>query len=111
MSNDLKEFTYINELMDLYGPLLTDKQRSILIKYYEFNLSLSEISEELNITRSAVSDTLEHAKEKLISYENKLKLNEKQCRIKEIIKNSSLNEKEKNEILKELTYGIWSITR
>lgn len=106
MSNGLKEFTYINNLMDLYGPLLTEKQRSILVKYYEFNLSLSEISEELNITRSAVSDALEHAKEKLLYYENKLKLNQKQHRIKEIIEKSTLDEKDKIEILKELTYGI-----
>ena len=106
MSDNLEEFTYINELLDLYGPLLTKKQFDVLAKYYQYNLSLSEIAIELNITRSAVGDTLEHAKEKLIQYENKLKLLQKSNKIIQLVKNSKLSEEEKNEILKEFTYGI-----
>lgn len=111
MNNSIKEFTYFNELLDLYKNLLTPKQRDVLVRYYEYNLSLSEISEELNITRSAVSDAIEHAKEKIINYEKSLKLNEKIHKIIDIVDKSNLSKEEKNEIIKELTDGIWGITR
>ena len=42
----------------------------------------------------------------LNEYENKLKLLQKSNKIIQLVKNSKLSEKEKNEILKEFTYGI-----
>ena len=38
-------------LLDFYGPVLTDKQRVILTEYYDEDLSLAEIAENLGITR------------------------------------------------------------
>lgn len=94
----IEEYNYINELLDLYGNLLTDKQKEVLEKYYSYNLSLSEISEELNISRGAVSDLLNHAKSNLISYENALKLNEKIKNIEKL----NIDEEIKEKIIKEL---------
>lgn len=94
----IEEYNYINELLDLYGNLLTDKQKEVLEKYYSYNLSLSEISEELNISRGAVSDLLNHAKSNLISYENALKLNEKIKNIEKL----DIDEEIKEKIIKEL---------
>ena len=37
-------------LLDFYGPVLTDKQRVILTEYYDEDLSLAEIAENLGIT-------------------------------------------------------------
>lgn len=61
-------------LIDFYGPLLTDKQQYVLNLYYENDLSLSEIAEELNITRQAVFDILKRAEYSLLEYEKKLGL-------------------------------------
>ena len=36
-------------LLDFYGPVLTDKQRVILTEYYDEDLSLAEIAENLGI--------------------------------------------------------------
>lgn len=72
--NNLDLRDYINELYDLYGQLLTKKQQDIIEKYYFYNLSLKEISEELNISRTAVLDSLRHACDNLIYYEEKIKL-------------------------------------
>ena len=72
--NELEEFNKINKLLDYYGNLLTKKQFLIMKDYYSFNLSLSEIAEEQNITRSAVLDAINHSKEKLFYYEEKLGL-------------------------------------
>lgn len=75
---------YIIELYDLYGSLLTNKQKDMFEKYYFYNLSLTEISEEVNVSRTAVSDALSHAVNNLIDYENKLNLFKKVKKIKNL---------------------------
>ena len=47
-------------LLDFYGPVLTDKQRVILTEYYNEDLSLAEIAENLGITRQGVRDAIKH---------------------------------------------------
>ena len=48
----------IGMLLDIYGELLTEKQQDILDLYYNNNLSLAEIADEVNITRQAVRDSI-----------------------------------------------------
>ena len=88
----MEELVHYTLLYDIYGSLLTDKQKSIMEKYYSFNLSLKEISDELNISRAAVLDAIEHATKKLEEFEKKLKLNERNQRIVKKIQDSSLSE-------------------
>ena len=45
-------------LFDLYSPLLSPRQRDVLDLYYNDDLSLSEISEDLGITRQGVRKLL-----------------------------------------------------
>ena len=59
-------------LLDLYGNLLTDTQKDTTSLYYDQNLSLSEIAEELAITRQGVRKNLNLAEEKLLDLEEKL---------------------------------------
>jgi len=103
---ELEEFNYVNSLYDLYRLLFTKKQILIMDNYYKYNLSLSEIANSLNISRSAVSDAITHSKEKLLDFENKLHLYSKNTKIKKILENSSIDDKIKKEILEELYYGI-----
>ena len=72
-------------LFDYYEELLTDSQKKYFIDYYFNNLSLAEISENENVSRNAVSKDLKLTKEKLISYEEKLKLYEKDKKIRKVI--------------------------
>lgn len=67
----------LNELFDLYGVLLSDKQKLYFELYYLEDYSLQEISELYQVSRNAVFDLLKKAEEHLLDYELKLKLKEK----------------------------------
>ncbi|SHJ05089.1 YlxM family DNA-binding protein [Lutispora thermophila] len=72
-------------LFDFYGQLLTDKQRDIMEMYYTDDLSLSEISEQIGISRQGVYDTLKRAEATLIEYESRLGLVDKFLQHKSIL--------------------------
>ena len=55
-------------LLDFYGPVLTDKQRVILTEYYDEDLSLAEIAENLGITRQGVRDAIKHGEARSTSW-------------------------------------------
>ena len=84
-------------LYDYYGELLTDKQKKYFIDYYFENLSLSEMSENYEISRNAIHKNLKETEKKLLYYEKVLKLYEKNKKIKKIINN--LDDDLKNKLL------------
>ena len=59
----------ISILCQIYGKLLTEKQYQVLNDYYNNDLSLSEIAENLQITRQAVRDNIKKGENKLFEYE------------------------------------------
>lgn len=67
----------MNFLLDAYEPLLTDKQQEVLDLYYKEDFSLSEIAENLKISRAAVNDHIKRSTQILMEYEKKLKLVQK----------------------------------
>ena len=93
----MEQNIYLTNLYDYYGELLTDKQKEYFEYYYMENLSLSEISENYNVSRNAVHKQIRDAENKLLFYESKLKLSEKSKRIEELLKD--VDEKIKEEIL------------
>lgn len=86
-------------LYDYYKELLTDKQKMYFEDYYFDNLTLSEMSENYEISRNAIHKSLKEVEEKLTYYEDKLKLYNKSNEIKKIISNLDEETKEK---IKEL---------
>ena len=77
MESSLEKKQRVNLLMDCYEELLTDKQKQYLSLYYEEDLSLAEIAEDLDVSRNAVYDNLKRAVHSLEDYESKLHLLEK----------------------------------
>lgn len=74
MKNSLDKFVEVNKLFEIYGRLLTKSQQAIMNDYYQNNLSLSEIAEINDISRAAVSDSINKSIEKLQNYEKELRL-------------------------------------
>lgn len=93
----MEQNIYLTNLYDYYGELLTDKQKEYFEYYYMENLSLSEISENYDVSRNAVHKQIKDAENKLLFYESKLKLSEKSKRIEQLL--NDVDEKIKEEIL------------
>ncbi len=58
-------------LLDFYGELLTQRQRTCCDLHWNEDLSLAEIAELQGLTRQAVWDNLRRAEEKLSNIEEK----------------------------------------
>ena len=74
MEDLLEKKEHIILLHDMYGDLLTDKQNQYISLYYEEDLSLSEIADDLHVSRNAVYDNLKRAIKLMEKYEEKLHL-------------------------------------
>jgi len=59
-------------LLDIYGPLLTPRQRDVLDLYYNYDLSLGEIAEMHNISRQGVHDLIKRGEHALYTLDEKL---------------------------------------
>ena len=90
----------INNLLDLYKDLLTDKQQEVMDMYFLYDLSLSEIAEDCNTSRAAVFDLIKRTSKTLENYEAKLHLLEKREKIYSLVEN--LDEELKEKILELL---------
>lgn len=81
-----KELKFVM-LLDCYGDLLTDHQRSIMEMYYCDDLSLAEIGQPMNITRQAVRSIIKRTEDILLNYEEKLGFAERLGRMRECFGN------------------------
>ena len=79
----LEKRLYYIDLLHLYGELLSVTQKDILTDNLEFDLSLSEIASNREISRAAVEDAIKKGIKKLDEYENKLNLFRKNSTIRD----------------------------
>lgn len=95
-------------LNDYYGGILNSHQQEIMRLYFDCDMSLAEISEELSITRQAVREILVRSTDKLNEMENKLqliaKLKSVKNKLEDIIKKTSDDniKRELNDLLQEI---------
>ncbi|MBE6812085.1 MAG: YlxM family DNA-binding protein [Clostridia bacterium] len=61
-------------LLDFYGDMLTPKQREFVDYYYNDDLSLAEIAQNVGITRQGVRDAIKRAEVQLTEMEERLGL-------------------------------------
>lgn len=96
----IEENIIISELIHTYGDLLSEKQKNMIINYVDKDMSLAEIAENENISRTAVLDAIKTAKQKLYNYEEKIKYCEFKSKLRELVAQNSFNLK--SEITKLL---------
>ena len=108
MRNTLEERDYQILLYDIYGGLLTEKQQTVFDFYYQDDYSLSEIADELGISRQGVHDNIKRSVKILEEYEEKLHLAQKELEKRTLIKkaiqilNENGSQSEIVEILKQM---------
>ena len=73
----IEENVYLGKLFDAYGKLLSKTQYDMIDLYLNDDLTLSEIGENLGVSRQAVLDGINKAEKKLKDIEEKLNLVEK----------------------------------
>lgn len=93
----MEDFVYYNELYDLYGELLTNKQRKYFEDYYFNNLSFSEMADNYNVSRNAMFKQIHIVTDKLVEYEKILQLRDKKEKILKLLDNVSSDIREKIE--------------
>lgn len=93
----------MNDLLDWYADLLTQKQREIAAMHYREDYSLSEIAEHTESSRSAVHETLQRVETLMEDYESKLHCHQRfKQRLALYDKLQDLKLESVNLILKEL---------
>ncbi len=73
----VEENLRLTKLYDAYGALLSIGQQEIMKSYLYDDLTVSEIAENLSVSRQAVKDSITKAEKKLDSFEQKLSIVEK----------------------------------
>ena len=108
----IKNTVRYNSLLQIYGSLLSKTQFAFADAYFSYDLSLSEIAEAHNVSRSAVEDANKKALKKLDEYEKNLKVLKNNEEILSLIeKAKDLEGTEKIKVLEEIEriiyrYGI-----
>lgn len=73
-------------LLDFYGELLTDRQKKALELYYNEDLSLAEIAEDMQVSRQGVRAFIKQGEAHLKEFEEKLGMYERFSSISKLSK-------------------------
>jgi len=95
-------------LLDIYGSLLTEKQRETLDMYLNYDYSLAEIAENQASSRQAAQDTIKKSLARLEELEEKMRINERLAKTEQALARiEALTEN--GEIAKEtaLIRSVW----
>lgn len=104
----IKKTVRYNSLLHIYGSLLSKTQYAFADAYFSYDLSLSEIAEAHDVSRSAVEDAIKKALKKLDEYEKNLKVLENNEQILSLIeKAKDLEGTEKIQALEEIERIIY----
>lgn len=101
MDEELKKKEQVILLMDCYRELLTDKQKQYLTLYYEEDLSLSEIAEDLGVSKNAVFDNIKRSVMSFEKYESKLHILENHRKRLDLINKIEEEKNKKHEDIDE----------
>ena len=93
---------FVSSLLDVYGCFLNEKQRTVLEYYYNDDLSLSEIAENVGITRQGVQDLIKRSEQQLRTLEDSCHYCEKFIRLKSLSEGIKTTNPELFQIIESL---------
>lgn len=110
---DMDDIFEMSMLLDFYGQMLTERQFEIMDLHFNNDLSFTEISEQLGISRQGVHDNIKRGKETLSEYEKKLCLIEKFLKHKNqaVVALDIINSIDKKELPDEISNKLESIEK
>lgn len=90
-------------LFGYYGNILNDHQKDVLHLYFDMDMSLSEIADEMKISRQGVREIIVRSVDKLKDMEDRLglvdKIHQISNRLDKIVEENSLENNVKEELL------------
>ena len=95
----MESFVYYEMLFDIYQSLLNNSSIEIFKLYYEENLTLQEIADNLRVSKSYIGKVIKDTEKKLDEFESKLHIYEKKKSLENLLEINDL-EKIKKEISK-----------
>lgn len=100
----MENFVYYNNLFDIYKELLTVKQREIFSLYYEENLSMQEIADDLSVSKSFVGKVIKDSQTKLEDFEKNFNLYSYKLKLQDLENEEDINKIRKviNEIINNI---------
>jgi len=72
LNDPVRQRVMFSCLFDIYGPILTDKQREAFRLHVMEDWSLSEVAERLKVTRQGAHDLVQRSKDRLLLMEGSL---------------------------------------
>lgn len=87
-------------LLDFYGELLTDKQKKALELYYNEDLSLAEIAEDMQVSRQGVRAFIKQGEAHLREFEEKLGMSERFSSISRLAEEAKAAACDKEKLIK-----------
>ena len=95
----MEKYVYYGMLFDIYQGLLKDNNKEIFKWYYDENLTLQEIADNLGVSKSYIGRIIKNTEKKLDELESKLHIYEKKKSLENLLEINDL-EKIKKEISK-----------
>lgn len=102
----------VSMLADFYGELLTERQQKALDGYYNRDLSLAEIAEEMQVSRQGVRAVIKQGEAHLAEFEDKLRMAERFSEISRLTGDMRqiIDSMPQTELTKQLSQKIDDIT-
>ena len=96
----MEKYVYYGMLFDFYQKLLNERNREVFELYYDENLTLQEIADNLGVSKSYIGRIIKNTEKKLDELESKLHIYENKGKIKDVLKLNDINKIK--EVLKEI---------
>ncbi len=88
----MEKYIYYGMLLDIYKKLLNDNREDIFKLYYEENLTLQEIADNLNVSKSYIGKVIKETEKKLDDLESDLHLYENKKMLENALNIDDLSE-------------------